>query len=40
VARARPAGILIDEGEGLCGKRTEVNDAHDRYANMEIGHLP
>lgn len=33
------AVLLFDEAEGLFGKRGEVNDARDRYANLEIDHL-
>ena len=28
-----PAGLLLDEADPLFGKRTEVKDSHDRYAN-------
>jgi len=31
--------LLLDEAEALCGKRSEVKDAHDRYANMEVAFL-
>jgi SpoVK/Ycf46/Vps4 family AAA+-type ATPase len=31
--------LLFDEAEALFGKRSEVKDAHDRYANVEIGYL-
>jgi hypothetical protein len=31
--------LLFDEAEALFGKRSEVKDAHDRYANIEIGYL-
>jgi AAA+ superfamily predicted ATPase len=31
--------ILIDEADALLGKRSEVKDAHDRYANIEIAYL-
>jgi hypothetical protein len=31
--------MLIDEAEALFGKRTEVRDSHDRYANVEISYL-
>jgi hypothetical protein len=31
--------LLIDEAEALFGKRTEVRDSHDRYANVEISYL-
>lgn len=33
-------GILFfDEADALFGKRSEVSDAHDRYANIETGYL-
>ncbi|RPI74495.1 MAG: ATP-binding protein, partial [Desulfobacteraceae bacterium] len=33
-------GILFfDEADALFGKRSEVRDSHDRYANIEIGYL-
>src|SRR5205823_636167 len=31
--------LFFDEADALFGKRTEVKDAHDRYANIEIGYL-
>lgn len=31
--------LLFDEADALFGKRGEVKEAHDRYANMEVGHL-
>jgi AAA+ superfamily predicted ATPase len=31
--------LLFDEAEALFGKRSEIKDAHDRYANIEIGYL-
>jgi AAA+ superfamily predicted ATPase len=31
--------LLFDEADSLFGKRSEVNDAHDRYANVEISYL-
>lgn len=31
--------LLFDEADSLFGKRGEVRDARDRYANMEISHL-
>ncbi len=31
--------LLFDEADALFGKRSEVKDAHDRYANIEIDHL-
>jgi AAA+ superfamily predicted ATPase len=30
---------LIDEADALLGKRSEVKDAHDRYANIEVAYL-
>ena len=38
-ARASGAILFFDEADVLFGKRTEVKDAHDRYANLEIGYL-
>ena len=29
--------LFFDEADALFGKRSEVKDAHDRYANIEIG---
>ena len=31
--------LLFDEADALFGKRSEVRDAHDRYANVEIAFL-
>jgi len=31
--------LLFDEADSLFGRRTEVSDAHDRYANLEISYL-
>ncbi|MGG6297723.1 ATP-binding protein [Leptolyngbya sp. AN02str] len=33
------AVLLFDEADALFGKRTEVKDAHDRYANIETSYL-
>jgi SpoVK/Ycf46/Vps4 family AAA+-type ATPase len=33
------AVLLFDEADALFGKRTEVKDSHDRYANIEINYL-
>jgi SpoVK/Ycf46/Vps4 family AAA+-type ATPase len=33
------ATVLIDEADAFLGKRSEVKDAHDRYANIEIAYL-
>jgi hypothetical protein len=31
--------LLFDEADALFGKRSEVRDAHDRYANIEVSYL-
>jgi AAA+ superfamily predicted ATPase len=31
--------LMFDEAEALFGKRSEVRDAHDRYANIETAYL-
>jgi AAA+ superfamily predicted ATPase len=31
--------LFFDEADALFGKRSEVKDAHDRFANIEIGYL-
>ncbi len=31
--------LLFDEADALFGKRSEVRDAHDRYANVEVAYL-
>jgi hypothetical protein len=31
--------LLFDEADALFGKRTEVHDSHDRYANIEVSYL-
>jgi AAA+ superfamily predicted ATPase len=31
--------LLFDEADALFGKRTEVSDSHDRYANLETAYL-
>jgi SpoVK/Ycf46/Vps4 family AAA+-type ATPase len=33
------AVLLFDEADALFGKRSEVRDAHDRYANIETSYL-
>jgi ATPase family protein associated with various cellular activities (AAA)/winged helix domain-containing protein len=33
------AVLFFDEADALFGKRSEVKDAHDRYANIEISYL-
>ena len=30
---------LFDEADALFGKRSEVRDSHDRYANMKVNYL-
>jgi len=39
MAERSTAVILFDEADALFGKRTEVTDAHDRYANLETAYL-
>ena len=39
-AEAGGAMLLFDEADALFGKRSEVKDAHDRYANIEVGLPP
>jgi SpoVK/Ycf46/Vps4 family AAA+-type ATPase len=34
-----PMLLLFDEADSLFGKRSEIKDAHDRYANMEVSYL-
>lgn len=38
-ATAADAVLFFDEADALFGKRTEVKDAHDRYANQEVSYL-
>jgi SpoVK/Ycf46/Vps4 family AAA+-type ATPase len=38
-AEAGAAILLFDEADALFGKRSEVKDSHDRYANMEVSYL-
>jgi AAA+ superfamily predicted ATPase len=38
-AEASNAILFFDEADALFGKRSEVRDAHDRYANIEINYL-
>ncbi|HET7867090.1 MAG TPA: ATP-binding protein [Burkholderiaceae bacterium] len=38
-AEAGNAILFFDEADALFGKRSEVKDAHDRYANIETGYL-
>src|SRR5690606_32385263 len=39
VAERAQAVLLFDEADALFGTRTEVNDARDRYANLETAFL-
>ncbi|WP_431284185.1 ATP-binding protein [Humitalea sp. 24SJ18S-53] len=36
---ASGAILLFDEADALFGKRSEVKDSHDRYANIEVSYL-
>ena len=38
-AASRDAVLLLDEADALFGKRTEVTDTHDRYANADTNYL-
>jgi ATP-dependent 26S proteasome regulatory subunit len=38
-AQSSNAILFFDEADALFGKRSEVKDAHDRYANIEVGYL-
>jgi SpoVK/Ycf46/Vps4 family AAA+-type ATPase len=38
-AQSSNAIIFFDEADALFGKRSEVKDAHDRYANIEVAYL-
>ena len=38
-AESSGAILFFDEADALFGKRSTVNDAHDRYANAELAHL-
>jgi SpoVK/Ycf46/Vps4 family AAA+-type ATPase len=38
-AQASSAILFFDEADALFGKRTEVKDSHDRYANIEVSYL-
>ncbi|WP_260706865.1 ATP-binding protein [Edaphobacter flagellatus] len=38
-AQAQGAILFFDEADALFGKRTEVQDAHDKYANIEVSYL-
>ena len=40
-AEAEQSGamFLFDEADALFGKRSDVRDSHDRYANVEVSYL-
>ncbi len=38
-ARCSNAILFFDEADAIFGKRSEVQDAHDRYANIEVAYL-
>jgi SpoVK/Ycf46/Vps4 family AAA+-type ATPase len=38
-SEAGGAMLFFDEADALFGKRSEVKDAHDRYANIEVSYL-
>jgi hypothetical protein len=38
-AETGDAVLFFDEADALLGKRSEVNDSHDRYANLEVAYL-
>jgi MoxR-like ATPase len=38
-ARESNAILFFDEADALFGKRSEIKDAHDRYANIEVSYL-
>ncbi|MBP0003737.1 MAG: ATP-binding protein [Cyanobacteria bacterium SBC] len=38
-AEASGAILLFDEADALFGKRSEIRDSHDRYANIEVSYL-
>lgn len=38
-AERTQAVLMLDEADALFGSRTEISDAHDRYANLETAYL-
>lgn len=38
-AAASRSILFFDEGDALFGKRSEVKDSHDRFANIEVSYL-
>jgi hypothetical protein len=39
IAERTQSVLLLDEADSLFGTRTEISDAHDRYANLETAYL-
>ena len=39
LAEAKDHILFFDEADALFGKRSEVKDAHDKYANLEVAYL-
>jgi len=38
-AKQRDSILVFDEADSLFGKRSDVKDAHDRFANIEVNYL-
>ena len=38
-AESKNSILFLDEADALFGKRTDIKDAHDKYANQEINYL-
>ena len=38
-AQRKKAVLFFNEADALLGKRSEVQDSHDRYANVEVSYL-
>jgi AAA+ superfamily predicted ATPase len=38
-AEASNVALFFDEADAIFGRRSEVSDAHDRYANIEVAYL-
>jgi SpoVK/Ycf46/Vps4 family AAA+-type ATPase len=38
-AETAGAVLFFDEADALFGKRTDVKDSHDRYANLDVSYL-
>jgi DNA polymerase III delta prime subunit len=38
-ARGTSTLLFFDEADSLFGRRTDIHDAHDRYANLEVNYL-